>query len=89
MLLVSYDLCHVEYSKVFFIFRPTFCRGDHTHEIPMELFKQNRTRLCERLKATEKVPAKSYVLLQGGVADTRNDTDHEPLFRQVNLFTFI
>ncbi|XP_059152163.1 xaa-Pro dipeptidase-like [Physella acuta] len=66
--------------------KPAFCRGDHTHEIPMELFKQNRARLCERLKATGKVPEKSYVLLQGGVADTRNDSDHEPLFRQESFF---
>ncbi|KAH9495541.1 hypothetical protein Btru_013529 [Bulinus truncatus] len=52
----------------------------------MELFQENRKRLCERLKATGKVPSGSYVLLQGGVSETRNDSDHEPLFRQESFF---
>ncbi|BFZ20614.1 hypothetical protein BsWGS_23653 [Bradybaena similaris] len=65
---------------------PTYCKGEHTLEIPMELFKQNRGRLCERLRGTGKVPAGAIVLLQGGVAETRNDSDHELLFRQESYF---
>ncbi|GFS21836.1 XAA-PRO dipeptidase [Elysia marginata] len=52
----------------------------------MELFKQNRQRLCDRLKANANVGKGAMVLLQGGVATMRNDTDHEPLFRQESYF---
>lgn len=70
----------------YIFFRPTYCNGEHTLQIPMELFKQNRVRLCERLRGTGKVPTGAIVLLQGGVAETRNDSDHELLFRQVSLW---
>ncbi|GFO47471.1 Xaa-pro dipeptidase [Plakobranchus ocellatus] len=63
-----------------------FSRGDHTHEVSMELFQQNRQRLCDRLKANGKISNGAIVLLQGGIEDTRNDTDHEPLFRQESYF---
>uniref|UniRef100_A0A0B6ZVL4 Xaa-Pro dipeptidase n=1 Tax=Arion vulgaris TaxID=1028688 RepID=A0A0B6ZVL4_9EUPU len=66
--------------------QPSFCRGEHTLDVPMELFQLNRDRLCERLRATGNVPAGAIVLLQGGVAETRNDSDHEPLFRQESYF---
>ncbi|KAK0039925.1 xaa-Pro dipeptidase-like isoform X2 [Biomphalaria pfeifferi] len=65
---------------------PTFSRGEHTHQVPMELFQENRKRLCERLKATGQVPNGAFVVLQGGVSETRNDTDHEPIFRQESFF---
>lgn len=66
--------------------QPTFSRGDHTHAIPMELFQQNRQRLCDRLKASGKVSKGAFIVFQGGVAETRDDTDHEPLFRQESFF---
>ncbi|CAL1534387.1 unnamed protein product [Lymnaea stagnalis] len=66
--------------------QPTFSRGDHTHVIPMELFQQNRKRLCDRLISTGKVPKGAFIVLQGGGAETRDDTDHEPLFRQESFF---
>lgn len=55
----------------------------------MELFAQNRKRLCESLRATGKVPAGAIVLLQGGVFETRNCSDHEPLFRQESYFHWL
>ncbi|RUS69476.1 hypothetical protein EGW08_022760, partial [Elysia chlorotica] len=64
----------------------TYSRGEHTHEVPMELFKQNRQRLCDRLRAGGKISKGSMVLLQGGAAGLRNDTDHELLFRQESYF---
>lgn len=63
--------------------RPAYCRGSHTLVVPMLMFKQNRERLCESLRKNKKVPKGAIVLLQGGEADTRNCSDHEPLFRQV------
>ncbi|ESO90952.1 hypothetical protein LOTGIDRAFT_217473 [Lottia gigantea] len=65
---------------------PAFCRGTHTMEVPMELFKQNRERLCERLRKNSKVPKGAIVLLQGGEAETRYCSDNEPLFRQESYF---
>jgi hypothetical protein len=50
------------------------------------MFKQNRERLCARLRKNKDVPKGAMVLLQGGEADTRNCSDHEPLFRQVKCF---
>jgi len=49
------------------------------------MFKQNRDRLCERLRKNPKVPKGAIVVLQGGEADTRNCSDNEPVFRQVYL----
>jgi len=51
----------------------------------MLMFKQNRDRLCERLRKNPKVPKGAIVVLQGGEADTRNCSDNEPVFRQVYL----
>ncbi|KAK3781327.1 hypothetical protein RRG08_018954 [Elysia crispata] len=64
----------------------SFSRGDHTHEVPMELFKQNRQSLCDRLRANTKISKGSMILLQGGIAEMRNDSDHELLFRQESYF---
>ncbi|XP_005091896.1 xaa-Pro dipeptidase [Aplysia californica] len=65
---------------------PAFCRGDHTLKVPMELFQQNRQRLCERLRANKNIPKGAIVVLQSGVSETRNDSDNEPLFRQESYF---
>lgn len=65
---------------------PAFCRGSHTLVVPMVMFKQNRDRLCERLRKNDKVPKGAIVLLQGGEADTRYCSDNEPLFRQESFF---
>lgn len=65
---------------------PAFCRGEHTLRVPAELFTENRKRLAERLRATNKVPAGAYVLLQGGESETRHCSDHEPIFRQESYF---
>ncbi|KAL4234605.1 hypothetical protein ACF0H5_006246 [Mactra antiquata] len=65
---------------------PAFCRGTHTLVVSMVMFKQNRERLCERLRKNDKVPKGSIVVLQGGIGDTRDCSDHEPLFRQESYF---
>ena len=65
--------------------RPTFCRGEHTMKVSMEMFKENRDRLCQRLRDNPKVPKGAIVILQGGISETRHCSDHEPLFRQVSL----
>ncbi|XP_053401005.1 xaa-Pro dipeptidase-like isoform X2 [Mercenaria mercenaria] len=65
---------------------PAYCRGSHTLVVSMAMFKQNRQRLCERLHKNNKVPKGAVILLQGGEADTRYCSDHEPLFRQESFF---
>lgn len=65
---------------------PNYSRGNHTLVVSMDMFKQNRQRLCDRLRANTNVVKGAMVLLQGGVAKERNDTDHEPLFRQESYF---
>lgn len=50
----------------------------------MELFKQNRERLCEALRQAPGYQPGSVVLLEGGHAEMRDSSDHEILFRQVS-----
>lgn len=63
-----------------------FNRGLHTFAVPAKLFKENRERLCERLRNVENLEKNAYVLLQGGKSTTRYCSDHEPLFRQESYF---
>jgi hypothetical protein len=77
---------YLEIIYIFFYYRPAFCRGPHTLTVPAELFQENRKRLCESLKG--KVGSGAIVLLQGGEAETRHCSDHEPIFRQVSYSGF-
>jgi len=63
-----------------------FWKGGQTHKVPMELFKLNRQRLCEALRAHPTLPSDSFVFLQGGTSEMRYCSDHEPLFRQESYF---
>ena len=51
----------------------------------MELFTENRQRLCEQLRAREDVKPGAVVLLQGGEQTQRYCTDNDIVFRQVRL----
>ena len=50
----------------------------------MRMFKENRERLCERLRADPNYQPGSVILLEGGVSEMRHSSDHEPVFRQVS-----
>ncbi|CAF3181897.1 unnamed protein product [Rotaria socialis] len=63
-----------------------FWKGGQTLKVPMELFKENRQRLCEILRCHRTLPPDSFVLLQGGKSEMRYCSDHEPLFRQESYF---
>ncbi|CAF0996440.1 unnamed protein product [Rotaria magnacalcarata] len=63
-----------------------FWKGGQTLKVPMELFKENRQRLCEVLRCHRTLPPDSFVLLQGGKSEMRYCSDHEPLFRQESYF---
>ncbi|KAK3085937.1 hypothetical protein FSP39_010986 [Pinctada imbricata] len=66
--------------------RSAFTRGPHTLTVSAELFKLNRQKLCERLRTNSEVPRGGFVLLQGGISETRHCSDHEPVFRQESYF---
>lgn len=57
--------------------------GNDTLSIPMELFSENRQKLCDRLKARDDVKAGALVILQGGEQSQRYCTDTDVVFRQV------
>lgn len=65
-----------------------FNLGPHTHDVPMSLHKENREKVVSLLEGTTSFD-KAVVLLQGGKAKTRADTDHEPLFRQESYFHYL
>lgn len=48
-----------------------------------------RAKLIERMRKTESVPAKSLMLFRGGVSANRDETDHEPIFRQESTFHYL
>lgn len=58
--------------------------GNDTLVVPMELFAENRQRLCERLRVREDVKLGAVVILQGGEQTQRYCTDTDVLFRQVS-----
>ena len=57
--------------------------GNKALKVSMQLFALNRSNLLSRLRKDADLDKSSIVLLQGGEAETRHCTDHEPLFRQV------
>ena len=59
-----------------------FSRGAHTFRVPSTLHEDNRTRAIALLK--DHPPG--IIVLVGGIARTRNDSDHEELFRQESYF---
>nr|CAB3264778.1 xaa-Pro dipeptidase [Phallusia mammillata] len=65
---------------------PTYCQGDHTFNVPMSLFANNRQNLCERLQKVEELPKNSVVLLQGGSQVSQDSTDRDLTFRQESYF---
>ena len=53
----------------------------------MSLHADNRGRLLKALRsAPASIESEAVVLLAGGTAECRHETDHEPLFRQESNF---
>ena len=55
-----------------------------TYRVPKDLFATNRKKVVESLRSN--LPPsnldKYVIFMEGGPALMRNDTDHEPIFRQ-------
>lgn len=64
-----------------------FQLGCENLSVPMELHKQNRLRLCQRLhnRLTNQMSAEfAFVVLQGGSDTYIGDSDSADVFRQVS-----
>ena len=57
--------------------------GNETLNVPMELFTENRQRLCERLRGKEDVKPGAVIVMEGGKQLQRYCTDTDIVFRQV------
>jgi len=66
-----------------------FSMGLETLKVPIEMFAENRRRLCQQLKTVTEVESGSVVLLQGGGDQGRcegDSSDVGPIFRQESYF---
>jgi Xaa-Pro dipeptidase len=65
--------------------------GKATFQVPQDaLFGTNRTKLVEELLNKQQgTAAKGVVFLLGGTNPERNDSDHEPIFRQESYFWWL
>jgi Xaa-Pro dipeptidase len=68
---------------------PYYSQGLNTYRVPMSLYRANRLRLIESIKAKIGVKMRGIIFLEGGKQTTRYDTDHEPVFRQESYFHYL
>jgi len=63
---------------------PVFWRGGRTARVPMSMYAENRGRVVAEMRASslQSGAVLGTALLQGGVQQSRHETDHEELFRQ-------
>jgi Xaa-Pro dipeptidase len=66
-----------------------YSAGGSAYRVPMAMFREHRKKLATRMRAEAGVASDGVVVLQGGKATCRNDTDHEPLFRQESFFQYL
>ena len=66
-----------------------FSMGLNTLKVPVQLFAENRQRLCAQLRGVSGVQGGSVILLQGGGDQGRcegDSSDVGPIFRQESYF---
>ena len=59
------------------------------YPIDYDMHSQHRAKLVERMRSTDGVPARSVLLFRGGLSAQRDETDHEPVFRQESTFHYL
>ncbi|GMI14793.1 hypothetical protein TrLO_g4342 [Triparma laevis f. longispina] len=64
-----------------------FTLGLNTYVVPFSMHVENRDRLVKGMK--EAGVSTGTILLRGGTASERDDTDHENLFRQESYFHYL
>ena len=60
----------------------------HAQQVPMTMHAGHRDRLIARFQ-TPDTPANAVLLFEGGHAENRHETDHEPVFRQESFFAYL
>ena len=65
-----------------------YWQGNDTQPLPRSMHKEHRAKLLRLMQEAGAAPG-GLVLVQGGVARERNDTDHEPIFRQESNFHYL
>ena len=60
--------------------------GQRTHAVPVSMYAEHRAKLCASLHRDGLL---GVVLLQGGTAAMRHETDHEDLFRQESFLAYL
>ena len=63
-----------------------FQLGPHTLAVPMSLHAENRRRVVAALRTDPTLPDNAVIAMQGGKEESRHDTDHEHVFRQVCVY---
>jgi len=63
--------------------------GPGTLAVPMQMFKDNRRRVVDKLKDINSLDDKTFLLLQGGSDVSFNDTDIDHPFRQESYFQYM
>ena len=61
-----------------------YSMGLDTLKVPVQLFSENRKKICERLRSLPNLPQGSVILLQGGGDQGRcegDSSDVGPVFR--------
>lgn len=52
-------------------------------------FDIQRAKLISRMRSVDGVPTRSMLLFRGGISANRDETDHEPVFRQESTFHYL
>ncbi len=63
-------------------------QGNDTQPLPRSMHKEHRAKVLAHMRAAGVAPG-GLILVQGGVAKERNDSDHEPIFRQESNFHYL
>lgn len=59
------------------------------YPVDYSMHSHHRGKLIRRMRDTEGVPARSLLAFRGGVSAQRDETDHEPVFRQESTFHYL
>ena len=69
---------------------PYYYMGLQTYRVPLELYKINRQKVVDTfLKEHGNEKGNGILYIEGGKSETRNDSDHEPVFRQESFFHYL
>lgn len=68
---------------------PTLHPSVGEYPVDYAMHSENRGRLVARMRQTAGVASRSVLLFRGGLSAKRDETDHEPVFRQESTFHYL